>query len=906
MKTWLLPIASTQGIASAQTVVSQHRWKFQYRCDRPIDVGRVGVTDSSLVAGLSAAEAAARLAADGPNELPVPRGRPAILRLAGDLVHAFALMLWVAAALAWIAGLPALTVAIAAVVVLNAGFAFVQEERAGRAADRLRRLMPTRVNVRRDGSTVVIDATEVVRGDRVLLEAGDRIPADGEVTNGALQLDTSMLTGESATDVALPGDAIWAGTFAVEGDGEMAVTATGGHTRVAALAALSSKATKSRTPLTIELERLVRSIAVIAVAIGLVFFAVLLMFGRPVEDGLIVAIGVTVALVPEALLPTVTLSLAWGAEQMSHRNVLVRNLEAVETLGSTTFICTDKTGTLTCNEMAVTAVWTPVGDVVVDGVGYAPSPPVALEDSPARVEIERVLRLGVAASTGYIAQDATTGGWVAHGEPMDAAIDSCAQRIGVDTAVIREAGHRGQRFPFDARRRLTSIVLDDRVIVKGAPDAVLARCAGDPAAANNAIDAFVARGLRVLAVADRACAGETMEPDQLEEGLELVGLIALEDPPRDGVLEALVACRVAGIKVAMLTGDHPGTASAIARRIGLAGDDGLVVSGDELPTDDDELGRLLDRDGVVVARVTPEDKLRIARALRARGHTVAMTGDGVNDAPSLQEADIGIAMGLAGSDVAREAADLVLLDDHFASIVAGIEQGRATFINIRRFLTYHLTDNVAELTPFAIWAASGGRFPLALGVLQILALDLGTDTLSAVALGAEPAPPHTLEQPPITGRLLNHTVARRAFALMGPVVASLTMCAFVASLVGSGWRIGDEMPADDVLMAASGAAFLTVVLAQTANAFACRSNRLTPWELGWTSNRLLVPAVSIELAFSLLVLTLPWFADVLGHSIPDLWGATVALISVPIVFAIDALDKRRRRPWQAASHPPVL
>jgi magnesium-transporting ATPase (P-type) len=862
----------------------------------------VGVTPSSLIAGrpddlpsgLSAAEAAGRLASDGPNELPVPRARPAILRLAADLVHAFALMLWVAATLAWIAGLPALTVAIAAVVVLNAGFAFVQEERAGRAADRLRRLMPTRVNVRRDGSTVVIDATEVVRGDRVLLEAGDRIPADGEVATGALQLDTSMLTGESATDAALPGDAIWAGTFAVEGVGEMVVTATGGSTRVAALAALSTKATKSRTPLTIELERLVRSIAVIAVAIGLLFFAVLLMFGRPVEDGLIVAIGVTVALVPEALLPTVTLSLAWGAEQMSHRNVLVRNLEAVETLGSTTFICTDKTGTLTCNEMTVTAVWTPVGEAAFDGVGYKPTPSVVLEDPASRVAIERVLRLGVAASTGYVAQDAATGDWLAHGEPMDAAIDSSAQRLGVDTAAIREAGQNGHRFAFDARRRLTSIVLDDRVIVKGAPDAVLSRCVGDPAAANSAIDAFVARGLRVLAVADRACVGEAMDPEQLEVRLELVGLIALEDPPRDGVPEALAACRLAGIKVAMLTGDHPGTASAIARRIGLSGAEELVVTGGELPADDDELGRLLDHDGVVVARVTPEDKLRIARALRARGHTVAMTGDGVNDAPSLQEADIGIAMGLGGSDVAREAADLVLLDDHFASIVAGIEQGRATFINIRRFLTYHLTDNVAELTPFAIWAASGGKFPLALGVLQILALDLGTDTLSAVALGAEPPPPHTLEQPPISGRLLNRTVARRAFGLMGPVVAALTMCAFVASLVGSGWRLGDT-PADEALLAASGSAFLTVVLAQTANAFACRSNRLTPWELGWTSNRLLVPAASIELAFSVLVLTVPWFADALEHAIPDLWGATVAVLSVPIVFAIDALDKRLRR-----------
>ena len=432
-------------------------------------------------------------------------------------------------------------------------------------------------------------------------------------------------------------------------------------------------------------------------------------------------------------------------------------------------------------------------------------------------------------------------------------------------------------------------------IVKGAPDAVLARCVGDPATAQRAIDGFVTRGLRVLAVAERDCVGEPMEREQLEVKLELVGLIALEDPPRDGVPEALGACRAAGIKVAMLTGDHPGTASAIARRIGLSGDDGLVVSGHELPADDDELGQLLDRDGVVVARVTPEDKLRIARALRARGHTVAMTGDGVNDAPSLQEADIGIAMGLAGSDVAREAADLVLLDDHFASIVAGIEQGRATFINIRRFLTYHLTDNVAELTPFAIWAASGGKFPLALGVLQILALDLGTDTLSATALGAEPPPPHTLEQPPITGRLLNRTVARRAFALLGPTEAVLCMIAFTVSLVGSGWRIGDAMPPDAELTAASGAAFLTVVLAQSANAFACRSNRLTPWALGWTTNRLLMPAVAIGVVFSLVVLTVPWFADALEHSIPNLWGTAVAFVAVPILFAVDALDKRLRR-----------
>jgi magnesium-transporting ATPase (P-type) len=856
---------------------------------------RVGVTASPELPGLSADQAVARLAADGPNELPVPRPRPAILRLAGELVHAFAMMLWVAAALALIAGLPALSVAIAAVVLLNAGFAFVQEERAGRAAERLRRLMPARVNVKRDGVTVVIDATDVVRGDQVLLEAGDRIPADGEVNSGAIQLDTSMLTGESATDAVLPGHQVWAGTFAVEGAGEMVVTATGGHTRVAALAALATKSTKSLTPLTVELERLVRSIAVIAVTIGLVFFTILLLFGRPVEDGLIVAVGVTVALVPEALLPTVTLSLAWGAEQMSHRNVLVRNLEAVETLGSTTFICTDKTGTLTCNEMTVAAVWTPAGTARFDGVGYAPFPRVVLDGSSSGPSIERVLRLGVTASTGSAAQDATTGRWVAHGEPMDAAIDSCAQRVGVDTTRIRETSRLGHRFPFDPRRRLTSIVVGDRVIVKGAPDAVMSRCIDDPTDANAAIDEFVARGLRVLAVAERMRGGDAMEAERLEVRLELVGLIALEDPPREGVAEALSACRVAGIKVAMLTGDHPGTAGAIARRIGLSGADGLVVIGAELPTDDEELGQLLDRDGVVVARVTPEDKLRIAKALRARGHTVAMTGDGVNDAPSLQEADIGIAMGLAGSDVAREAADLVLLDDHFASIVAGIEQGRATFVNIRRFLTYHLTDNVAELTPFAIWAASGGKFPLALGVMQILALDLGTDTLSAVALGAEPPPPHTLEQPPLGGRLLDRNVARRAFGLMGPAEAVLCMGVFTASLLASGWHFGDTAPTD-VMMSASGAAFLSVVLAQTANAFACRSNRLTPWELGWTSNRLLIPAVTVGMVFSLVVLTVPWLAGVLEQSLPTRVGVIGALLSAPAILAVDAIDKSRRHP----------
>ncbi len=319
-----------------------------------------------------------------------------------------------------------------------------------------------------------------------------------------------------------------------------------------------------------------------------------------------------------------------------------------------------------------------------------------------------------------------------------------------------------------------------------------------------------------------------------------------------------------------------------------------MLIGDELPEDEQELAALLDHDGVVIARVSPEDKLRIARALRSRGHVVAMTGDGVNDAPALHEADIGVAMGRSGTDVAREAADLVLLDDSFAGIVTGIEHGRATFVNIRRFLTYHLTDNVAELTPFLVWALSGGQFPLALGVLQIIALDIGTDTLSAVALGAEPPAKHLLDGPPVRGRLMNGTVLRRAFGVLGPLEAVLSMLAFVVSLTAFGWRPGDPFPTGPDLMAASGAAFMTVVFAQAANAFACRSSTKWPGALGWTTNRLLIPAIAVGVAVSLLTLWVPPIAHALGQANPPLVGWIVAFASIPTLLAVDALDKHLR------------
>jgi magnesium-transporting ATPase (P-type) len=539
----------------------------------------------------------------------------------------------------------------------------------------------------------------------------------------------------------------------------------------------------------------------------------------------------------------------------------------------------------------------------VSEAGYDPGGRVDVRDPGSRPDLVRLATAASRSSVGYAFQ--AGGEWRAHGDPMEAALDVFARRLGVATHAGRPQDEVRAKFGFDPRRRRMSVVLDGTVVVKGAPDSVLPLCvdAGDPGEAERVLGALAARGLRILAVAERDTGpAQPTSAAEAERDLRLLGLLGLEDPPRPDVGEAIDACRRAGVKIAMVTGDHPVTATAIANEVGLRRDDAPVLVGDELPADEADLGAVLDHDGVVVARVSPEQKLRIARALRRRGHVVAMTGDGVNDGPALREADIGVAMGASGTDVAREAADLVLLDDHFASIVAGVRLGRATFLNVRRFLTYHLTDNVAELTPFVVWALSGARFPLALGVMQILALDIGTDTLSATALGAERPAANVLERPPVSGRLLNRTVLRRAFGLLGPTVAACTMIAFVVSLVALGWRPGDSFRAADVA-AASGAAFMTVVIAQTANAFACRSSTRWAGAVGWTTSPLLIAAASVEVLFSFVVLFVPFLADELDHAPPPAAGWAVAILSAGVLLAVDAASKRRRRASRPSAAP---
>ncbi|MHB1208956.1 MAG: cation-translocating P-type ATPase [Acidimicrobiales bacterium] len=855
--------------------------------------------------GLSHDDARARLERDGPNQIPEQGAVPIWRHFLRQLVQFFALMLWVAGGLSFIVDQPALGVTIFVVIFINATFSFAQEYRAERAAQKLRDLLPRRAIVIRGAERCDIDAAQLVMDDLVVLRSGDRISADLTVlSETGLRVDTSTLNGESDPQSVSVGDSLYAGCFIVGGEGLARVQQIGAKTRLAAISALTHSSHRPQSPLAIELNRVVRVIAMIAIGVGSTFFLLSLLIGSPARDGFLLAVGVTVALVPEGLLPTVTLSLAAGAQAMARQHALVRHLESVETLGSTTFICSDKTGTITRNEMAVVEAWTPWGSASVLGVGYEPTGHV---EAPQDLTTHLVELARAAMHSSLERAVLRDGRWQPEGDPMEAALFAFAARMGVDVDADVVTHPPRRILPFDEHRRMMSVVRDDEIFVKGATESVLARALSADGA-DVASKAMTRRGLRVLAVGTRKLgANEVDAPlEQIESELVLLGLLGIEDPPRENVRHALLDCRAAGIKVAMLTGDNPETARAIAREVGLIDDNGLVLIGTDLPNDPTLLGAMIDRaDGLVISRITPEDKLRIAVALQHRGHVVAMTGDGVNDGPALQAADIGVAMGEGGTDVARAAADLVLLDDNFATIIAAVQHGRVTFSNMRRFLTYHLVCNVAELTPFLIWAMSGGRFPLALGVLQILSFDVGVEVLPALALGVEHGT--AVLHRPLEGRhLIDRQVLIRAFAVLGPAESILEMTAFLVSLMALGWSPGHAFPHGDALRSASGAAFATVIASQIGVAFACRSASRWPGQLGWLSNRLLLVGVGVALVLLGALLYVGPLASLLHQSPPPLAGWVVAALSAPIMLGVDALHKywrHRRAPTLAPVAP---
>ncbi len=882
--------------------------------------------------GLSSTEASERLARFGANALPPAPRRPLILRLGDQLLHGMALLLWVAGALAFAAGTPALGWAIWAVVLINGLFSFWQEYQAERSLEALRRALPQRVRVWRDGQLQERDAAELVPGDRIALEEGDQVPADGRlVAASALSLDLAVLTGESLPvarharpipsgrgdlPVREQANLVLAGTTVVQGRGEALVYATGAETEFGHVARLTAGSERGKSSLEREVGRIVRTITTIAVAMAVLSFALSwLLVGLGPLPSLVFAMGILVANVPEGLLPTVTLALAIAVRRMARERALVRRLSAVQTLGSVSVICSDKTGTLTCNRMALRATWLPGGDNSLEAA---------------------LLEGACLCSNAHLERGGGGPHWI--GDPTEAALLVAADERQIDRENLRRSHPRRRELPFDSRRRRMTVVVEagDKellAITKGAPVEVIAHCsaqlgAGGPVPLNRqerervlaANDALASQGCRVLAVARRRGDHTLLDAraEELERNLVLVGLVALYDPPRPEVPEAIRRCHQAGIRVTMVTGDYGLTAQAIAEQIGLLEgpqpaslDPVRVIEGNHLDgLSDAQLRQLLRyRRRLVFARMAPEQKLRLVQAYRALGEVVAVTGDGVNDAPALRAADVGVAMGLVGTDGAREAADIVLLDDNFATIVTAVRFGRGVVANIGKFLPYVLSSNVSEMLPFLAMLTLA--IPAALTVLQILAVDLGTDLLPALALGAEPPEAGSMQSPPRhrDQPLLTRAVMLRGYLLLGAVEAGLAMAAYLLAWRAEGVGLaqlralapallaGTAEPAWQVVQRqASAATFTTIVLGQLGVLMACRSDRqpvLGRPGLGWLHrNPLLGLGIGSELAIAVLLVQVAPLAAVLELA-PFPAGWLGWMLPVPVlVVLVDDLRKR--------------
>jgi Ca2+-transporting ATPase len=868
--------------------------------------------------GLSDSEVVRRRAMAGENRIERTRRRSATLRLLEQFWSMFAILLWVGGALAFVAGMPQLGLAIFVVILVNGVFGFLQEYRAERAIEALARLLPPTIAVKRNGREARIPSVELVPGDVVRVEEGDQVPADGQLlATAGLEVDQGSLTGESWSvfKVARPVSArgvvpleerhemVFAGTAIVAGAGTFVVSATGMATEIGGIARLTQGVVEEPSPLQREMARVTRVVTLLAITLGGLFLLVSATTGAlPLDQGFLFAIGVIVANVPEGLLPTLTLALAMGAQRLARRRCLMRRLSSVETLGSTTVICTDKTGTLTENRMAARFVW--VAGETRDATELGP------ETGPGTRE------LFVAAA---LASRATP----EHGDPTEVAMVRAGAAAGVDCETVRRAHPLVRPFPFDSfRKRMTHVCASGDGVaayVKGAPQETLALCETvrlegrtmefAPAMRRDLLaehDRLAAQGLRILAVASRPLPGTLGDAStaEVERQLTLLGMAAFWDPPRPEVPDAIGLCQRAGIRVVMVTGDHGLTARAIAARIGLPVR--TVVTGAELDTlGRDALRDLVAESGLLFARVSPTHKLLIVQALKERGEVVAVTGDGVNDAPALKAADIGVAMGLRGSDVAREAATMVIADDNFASIVSAVRGGRAIYANMGKFVTYIFASNIPELVPFLVFVLLG--IPLPLTVMQILAVDLGTDLLPALALGAEPPEPDVMDRPPRPRgrRLLGAGRLLRAYAFLGVAEAALAMFAFFWTYWLAGWRPGLPMAAEgDLYHRATTMTLAGIVAAQVGNVFACRTDRESVFRVGIFSNRLVILGVVAEVGLLLTLIAAPPLARAFGLSCPSFAEWRLLLLFPPVMVLLEEVRKwlaRRGRADRAAT-----
>ncbi len=828
--------------------------------------------------GLSAEEAASRLVAFGPNELPQITRIPIWLRLARQFTDFFAIVLLCASAITLVAfligrdfGNLQLSAAILGVVVLNAAIGFGQEYMAERTAEALRAMVPERSRVVRDRLRMEVAAAQLVPGDVLILEAGDSVPADGRIVEGhQLSVDNSALTGESRPMARHSGRAdpkhnavdcpnlVFMGTSVVTGTGTIVVRSTGLDTEFGRIYQLTSSVPESPTPLQRQVASMAKRVAAMAIGMGTLVFMVRIGAHSPAVDAFIFALGVMVALVPEGLPATLSASLAFGVRRMARRNALVKRLLAVEALGSVTVICTDKTGTLTSAEMTVQVAWETGREHAISGSGYSPEGGV---DEPETVR--PLLRAAALCSNAtLIAPQSARPGWHVLGDTMEGALLVAAKKAGLRMDEELANAPRSWEFAFDPGRSMMTTVHQEAgglvAYAKGAPSEIVSRLRAviwdgteqplDRALSDrieDVVDRMAVRGLRVLAVAKKGVRSARPAQNEAERDLVLLGLVGIIDPPREGVAEAVAACRRAGIRVLMLTGDHGLTAEAIGRQIGLLrSPHPRVVQGGELNgMSEAALQKVLEAvEEVVFARLQPEHKLRIVSTLKQSGEVVAVTGDGANDAPALKRADVGVAMGRSGTDVAREASELVLLDDSFASIAVAVELGRSIYDNVRKFLIYLFSHNIGELAPILVASAVG--FPLVpLSALQVLAIDLGSDVMPALALGLEPPEPGTMDRPPRSPqeRLFSWALVRR-FLFLGSIQSAGVVFAFFWKIHESGLPFSAIHPGNRYYVEAVTMTQAGIVVSQFFNGFAVRTERESVFSVGLLSNWRLIGA----------------------------------------------------------------
>ena len=880
--------------------------------------------------GLPAPEAAARLLRYGRNEL-VERGKkPPWRLLLEQFTNAMIVVLIVAAVITALLGDLKDTVIILAIVVLNGIVGFVQEYRAEQALDALKRMASPTARVVRDGETLLVPAPELVPGDLVRLDTGDIVTADLRLLEArALRINEAALTGESEpaekSTEPLPDvpegvladqrNVAFNGTAVVYGRGLGIVVTTGMSTSLGRVAELLQEHAGGQTPLQKRLSTLGKGLAGLAFVVCALVFVTGVARGESPEAMFLVAVSLAVAAIPEGLPAVVTVALALGARRMARRNALVRKLPAVETLGSVTVICSDKTGTLTENRMLVERAWTPAGAFAVGGGGYAPDGAITPEDrtagdddagetpgapgagdaGAAEAALDRLARIGTACNDATLRAPGRAGGdWSITGDPTEGALLAFAGKRGVFSSDLLVRHPRVEELTFDAaRRRMTTLhAAGDRIWVasKGALEALEPLL--DPAdapllpAARAAAHRYAAEGYRVLALAEREILAVPDEPEHAETRLRLAGLVAMADPPRPASAASIAACRAAGVTPIMITGDHPLTGIAIARRIGILLPGGEALTGAELDTLDDDAFEARVERVAVYARMNPEQKLRIVEAWQRRGAVVAMTGDGVNDAPALRLADIGVAMGITGTEVSKEAADMVLADDDFATIVHAVEEGRRIYDNIRRFVRYLLTTNSAEV--WVMFLAPFLGLPIPLLAVQILWINLVTDGLPALALGVEPVEPDAMRRRPRPSgeSILGAGLWRQALwvgLLMAAVVLGIQAVALEA-----GWHWQTMV-------------FTTLALLQLGNALAVRSERVSVFSLGFGTNLPLAFAVGGTLLVQLALIYVPALQPIFVTEALGAQELVVVLVASTAAFVAVELEKvfLRRRERQA-------